>query len=303
MRGWTADAGGSCGDYRFTLLDLIQDDNAQLSEFLSLFTGASIANTYDDPIAGNPTSVVGRMPGVLAGLRGRQIPDGKNFAFFGQLEYENVNYENSGDAEVISADLAAHARLGPGEISVTVPIAYVEYAGGEEVGHVGVILGYGVEMNDFIDNMPWTWTLTGNVGAVAGTSDALVDTALVSTVGIGNRFMTTLLPTSDKIKLGWELDIDYFSNPDIDIDDFSQTYDFGITGITFGALGEYAFDNGLGIEGAIRRTEFSGEELAIDAQNEIDLVLTSTDGLFGGGLTYGFGDGYEAISAQGRVRF
>lgn len=158
-------------------------------------------------------------------------------------------------------------------------------------------------MNDFIDNMPWTWTLTGNVGAVAGTSDALVDTALVSTVGIGNRFMTTLLPTSDKIKLGWELDIDYFSNPDIDIDDFSQTYDFGITGITFGALGEYAFDNGLGIEGAIRRTEFSGEELAIDAQNEIDLVLTSTDGLFGGGLTYGFGDGYEAISAQGRVRF
>lgn len=299
----TGDAGDAMIEALGDELDIIQDDNAQLSQLLSNFTGNSIAKTYDDPIAGNPTSVVGRMPGILTDMRGRQIPDGKNFAFFGKLEYENVNYDNSGDADVISADLAGHVRVGPGELSVTVPLAYVEYSGGEEVGHVGVILGYGLTMNDFIDNMPWEWRMQGNLGAVGGTSDALVDTALVSTVGINNSFMTSLMPTSDKIELGWELGINYFSNPDIDIDDFSQTYDFGITGITFGALGNYKFDNGMAIEGAIRRTEFSGEELAIDAQNELDLLISSVSGMFGGGLTYGFGDNYEAISAQGRVRF
>ncbi|MAK61398.1 MAG: hypothetical protein CMK09_10495 [Ponticaulis sp.] len=280
-------------------LDEIDMDNAQLSQLLSLFTPNSISNTYDDPIAGNPTSVVGRMPGILVDMHSRELKPGRKFGFFGKLEYETVNYDTSGDAQVISGDLAAMFDLGPGALTVEVPVAYVEYDGGEEVGHLGVILGYGLTMNDFIQNMPWTWTLQGNIGAVAGTSDALVDTALVSTTGVTNRFMS---PVNDKLELGWELGVNYFGSPDINIDDFSQTYNLDITGVTFGALGEYTFDNGMYVEGAIRRTEFHGDELAVDAQHELDFLVGGND-YFAAGLTYGHGDDYDSLSGQIRLRF
>lgn len=280
-------------------IDEIDSNNADLSRFLALFTPNSIANTFDDPIAGNPTSVVGRLPGVLNDMHARQLESGQKYAFYGQVEYEAVSYDESSDAGVLSGELGAILAVGPGELTINVPLAYVDYDTGEEVGNVGVILAYGMTMNDFIDNMPWTWTTQFNLGAIGGTSDALVDTALVSTFGVTNRFMSEY---TENVDMGFELGVNRFGSPDIDIDDFSQTYDIGITGVNFGALMDYELSEGRVLHGAIRRIEFHGDELAIDAQNELEFGVSGFAN-FGAGLTYGFGDGFESISARLSARF
>ena len=282
--------------------DDIEDDNGELSRFLSLFTPSSIANTYDDPIAGNPGSVVGRMPGILRDIHTRQLPSGKKMAFFGKVEAEAIDYDDSGDASIISGQLAGVFAAGPGEFSVTVPLAYTDYDTGEEVGHVGLILGYGWTMNDYMADLPFEWTSSATIGAVGGTSDALVDTALVSTFGFTNRFMTDY---SEKIRYGAELDLQYFGSPDIEFDDYTQTYDISITGITVGGLFGYTLDTAnysYDFDFALRRTQFEGEDLAIDAQNELEALVGGNERLQGG-LTFGFGEDYKSIAANLKWRF
>ncbi|MAP95261.1 MAG: hypothetical protein CMK07_09960 [Ponticaulis sp.] len=277
----------------------VSDDNGQLSALLALFTPNSIASTFDDPIAGNPSSVVGRMPGLLADMHTRRLPEGKTYGFFGKLEYEGVNYDNSGDASVVSGDLAVHFAAGPGEVSLTVPLAYVEYDGGEQVGHGGLILGYGLDMNDLITELPLEWTTQATIGAIGGTSDALVDTAVIASYGVSNRFVTGV---TEQLDLGLELDLSYIDSPDIEFDDYTQTYNLGITTVTYGVVGSYRMYSGLVIDGALRRTDFSGETLAIDAQNELE-VLVSGSPSFKAGVTIGFGDEYSSLGGQLKFRF
>ncbi len=296
------DFDGSVADALNDTLEDIDGDNEKVSKLLGLFTDTSVSNTFDDPIAGNPASVVGRMPGVLSDMHERRLESGKKWGFFGQLEAESISFDSDMDADVIGGDLAVHFAAGPGELSVTVPLAYIEYDSDVEVGHAGVILGYALDMNDFITDMPWEWTAQANLGAVAGSSDAIADAALVSTFGVTNRFMSTV---NEKLDMGWQLDVNYFGSPDIEIDGYTQSYDLGITNVTFGAIADYTADFGgqpVDLILAVRRAEFHGDDLAIDAQNEIDFQVRGSK-YVSGGLTFGFGDDYDSIGGKVQVRF